>query len=51
VKKFLNIGDSTPFRYAFTSGMPEPDAAGLMRKRERLDPKANSRLKLVRVWD
>jgi hypothetical protein len=49
VKKFLKMGDSTPLRYALTSGMPEPAAAGLMRKSDTLEAKASARLKL-RAW-
>jgi hypothetical protein len=30
LKKFLKMGLSTPLRKAFTSGMPEPEAAGEM---------------------
>jgi hypothetical protein len=45
VKKFLNTGLSTPLRYALTSGMPEPAAAGDIRNSDRLAPKASSKLK------
>jgi hypothetical protein len=46
VKKLRKAGDSTPLRYALTSGMPEPEAAGEIRKSERLEPNASARLKL-----
>ncbi len=45
VKKFLNMGLSTPFKYAFTSGMPLPDAAGDMTHITKQHDHASSALK------
>ena len=45
VKKFLKIGLSTPFRYAFTSGIPDPEAAGEIRNSDKLQENASRRLK------